>query len=301
MKAGSFEFVPLENVRLSPDLRYREEFPKLETLMRSMMGSNKQLLPIIVNTKGELVVGRRRLEAAKKLGWDKILCRIVDLPEPEVAQRDENDEREPVTFREKLALAKAIEAVEKLKASKREKAGRPSSKLDEGRTDSKSAESVGWSKDTFRAAKTVDEKGTEALNDAVQAGDVSIHDAAKVATQPPEVQDEAVGAVQNGQARTASEAAGVTPTRPPPARPKRKRSANGKPLFSLDAFTEHVGRAIGELDKLARQYGQVEQAGGKKVQWERVHSEKHEAIRKTLQGAIEEARQWQRELKKAAK
>lgn len=65
-------------------------------------------------------------------------------------------------------------------------------------------------------AKVVVASGTPAVQAAVSDGTVSISDAAKVAKQPPAVQDAAVDAVKNGRARSAAAAVerepGVEPT-----------------------------------------------------------------------------------------
>jgi hypothetical protein len=66
-------------------------------------------------------------------------------------------------------------------------------------------------------ARAVLEHGTSELQEAVRSGSVSVSDAAKVATQPPGVQNRAVKDVQAGKASTASEAAGFGTTRRSPA------------------------------------------------------------------------------------
>lgn len=255
MIAGELEFVPVENIRLSPKLNYRQVFPKIDALMRSMSGRNKQLLPILINTRGELVIGRRRLEAAKRLGWKEIMCRIIDLPEPEKAQLEENDEREPPSFRERVAMAKAVEDVERLKAEQRQRAGRPASESDGGRSDDKAAETVGWSRATYRDAKKIDEHGTEKLKDALDAGKVSVSDAAKVAGESPRVQNQAVADVETGKATTAAEAADAT--RPPPSRKARqpRKPKNGRELFNWREFDHDFGRVVRQTCKLYSGYG----------------------------------------------
>jgi hypothetical protein len=56
-------------------------------------------------------------------------------------------------------------------------------------------------------AAKVQEEGTPALNQAVMDGTIAVGDAAKVAAHPPAVQDQAVKAVRDGLAGTASQAA----------------------------------------------------------------------------------------------
>lgn len=59
---------------------------------------------------------------------------------------------------------------------------------------------------TIADAQKVDRKGTEELNLAVRDGTIAVSDAAAVADEPPEVQDEAVKKVRHGKAKTAKQA-----------------------------------------------------------------------------------------------
>lgn len=69
-------------------------------------------------------------------------------------------------------------------------------------TQSQAAESLNVSTRAVQRAKTVHANGTPALVQAVEAGDVSVSDAAAIAKESPEVQEAAVEAVANGHAKT---------------------------------------------------------------------------------------------------
>ena len=57
--------------------RIRENMGDIESLKESFKKYG-QLSPIIINRKCELIAGHRRLEAARRLGWDTIEASIVD-------------------------------------------------------------------------------------------------------------------------------------------------------------------------------------------------------------------------------
>ncbi|MCL2293562.1 MAG: ParB N-terminal domain-containing protein [Spirochaetes bacterium] len=58
--------------------RAREDIGDLDSLMESMAKFG-QLHPIILNTKLQLIAGNRRLESAKRLGWQMIDANIIDV------------------------------------------------------------------------------------------------------------------------------------------------------------------------------------------------------------------------------
>jgi hypothetical protein len=86
--------------------------------------------------------------------------------------------------------------------------GRPANLPDKPPSQSQVAAMLNVSERSVRDAAKVQRSGTEELGQAVLDRTLSVSDAAKVAAEPPEVQQAAIEAVRNGQARTASEAAG---------------------------------------------------------------------------------------------
>src|SRR5262249_48450721 len=77
--------------------RVRKELGNLLGLTESIRAIGF-IHPIVVNTKYELVAGRRRLETARRLGLKKVPVRVVDSFDDALkallAERDENTCRE---------------------------------------------------------------------------------------------------------------------------------------------------------------------------------------------------------------
>jgi ParB family transcriptional regulator, chromosome partitioning protein len=94
--------------------RVRKNLGDLTSLMDSLR-RHGLLNPVVINTKNELVAGRRRMESAKRLGWSSIDVRIVDeedkadLVEMEI---EENTQRKNLTSDE---LAEAYLRLERLR------------------------------------------------------------------------------------------------------------------------------------------------------------------------------------------
>src|SRR5260370_29203249 len=84
--------------------------------------------------------------------------------------------------------------------------GRPASLPDQRHSQSEGAAALHVSERSVRDAAKVQRDGTAALNQAVVDGTLSVSDAAKVAAESPGVQDQAVKAVQAGEASTVAEA-----------------------------------------------------------------------------------------------
>lgn len=73
-------------------------------------------------------------------------------------------------------------------------------------TNREAAEQFEVTEAQVQRGKVVEGQGTPALQAAVLDGTLSVSDAARVATEPPKVQDAAVQAVRDGEARTATAA-----------------------------------------------------------------------------------------------
>lgn len=85
------------------------------------------LHPVVVDGKGNLIAGKRRLEASRLLGWTTVPVTVVtsldEALDKLLAERDENVEREPFKPTEIAALAAALEPLERNEAKKREAEG----------------------------------------------------------------------------------------------------------------------------------------------------------------------------------
>lgn len=238
---GEITWLPINNVNLNPDWPYRKDIGDLDGLAASMNKPNGLLQPIGVDTSGHLIWGYRRLLAARKLGWEKILARIVDVDGPLTAMNDENQNRQPLSVTELTALMRAIESSEAKKAKNTMTAGKEACgniSTGSGKTRDTVAAQFGISGKTFDAMKKIDNRGTDALKAAVDARIISISDAARVASQPANVQDKAVADVRQGVARTASAAA-----------------ANGRVVYDDRVIFDLLGKLARALNQRSMVYG----------------------------------------------
>ncbi len=92
--------IPIANIRVNR--RIREEPEDIESLMNSMKRYGL-LNPITINSDNVLIAGRRRLEAARRLGWHMISANIIEatdrISELEM-EIEENTQRSNFTDRE---------------------------------------------------------------------------------------------------------------------------------------------------------------------------------------------------------
>lgn len=104
--------IPIERIVIKK--RVRTLLGDLEPLMASMR-ERGLLNPVIITERYELVAGRRRLEAAKRLGWKTIEAKVVRLHDEAdllAMEIDENLLRLDFTAEE---LARARKRLEKLR------------------------------------------------------------------------------------------------------------------------------------------------------------------------------------------
>ncbi len=122
------------------------------------------LHPVVLNTRNELIAGRRRLAAVKSMGWKKVPVRVVrsldDAALALLAERDENTCRERLTHEEMIEIGAKLEALEGPAAKKRQgsRTDKPSGKLPEGSagdTRDKVAGALGVSGKTYEKMKQV--------------------------------------------------------------------------------------------------------------------------------------------------
>ncbi len=76
----------------------------------------------------------------------------------------------------------------------------------------------------------------------------------------------------------------------------KEKDTNGEELFTLQAFHMHCGKALYELDKLAREYGQTRKSGKVEV----ISSIEHTGIVRQFKEAIRQTENWNKALKKQA-
>ena len=91
--------------------RFRKEVGDIAELANSIK-RNGLLHPISITRSRELVAGRRRIEAFKKLGLEKISVTIMDIDIKENGEIDENSIRKDFTPEEMIAVKKYLESRE---------------------------------------------------------------------------------------------------------------------------------------------------------------------------------------------
>ncbi len=104
-------FIPINEIRTGKRIRIDEG--DLFALMNSLKKFG-QLNPIILDSRKRLIAGARRLEAAKRLGWNTIKAIIIEDPteiEKIEIELEENIQRKELTGEE---VARGMKRLEKL-------------------------------------------------------------------------------------------------------------------------------------------------------------------------------------------
>jgi hypothetical protein len=117
--------MPVARITVGP--RHRKDLGDIASLAKSIRDLGL-LQPLAVTPEGRLVAGRRRLEAVRELGWERVAVKIVrDLDDALLllrAEREENTCRKDFTPSEAVAIGATIEALEKGRARERQRASR---------------------------------------------------------------------------------------------------------------------------------------------------------------------------------
>lgn len=131
------------------------------------------LHPPVVTEDLQLVVGERRLEAVKLLGWDDVpvtvAVNMADVQRALYAERDENTCRKDLSPSEAVAIGVLIEEIERPAAEAREKAGVATEpdpvqslhRVPTGKTRDLAGSAVGLSGWSYQKAKAVVEAAEE--------------------------------------------------------------------------------------------------------------------------------------------
>lgn len=174
--------LPTDQIEVGERSRQNPEV-EIDALIESIKEVG-QIQPIIIDLDSKLIAGARRLRACEKLGRDVMVLQVERIDEIIALQieRDENVCRVPLTKSEAARLGMKLEKLERERALARQRAGKPSSESDEpGRTDSKVAEAIGLSRDSYRKVKKVLDKGCPELIGAMDTGAISLNRAARIA------------------------------------------------------------------------------------------------------------------------
>jgi len=92
--------IPLKYIKIPPRVRNRKI--DVDDLVESMSEFG-QLQPILINQDYELIAGYRRYKAAKKLGWQTIDVKIIDVKDKKkrvLIELEENQARRNFTAEE---------------------------------------------------------------------------------------------------------------------------------------------------------------------------------------------------------
>lgn len=135
-------------------LRFRHDLGDVNALVQSIKEIGL-LHPVVLNQNNQLIAGQRRLEACKLLGLKEIPATIINLDNIVTGEFHENVIRKGFTSREKIAIKKAIEPIEKMKALERKQLGRPSEESTHGRTRDKIANYLELSFDTLNKLELI--------------------------------------------------------------------------------------------------------------------------------------------------
>lgn len=193
-KAGSYiATLPVASIKIGN--RFRKDFGDLSSLALSIEQLG-QLQPIGVDKGHNLIFGERRLMVHIALERETILARIIDVDDPLLAERDENEVRKDNTPSERAAISRAIEDREKAKAKERQGARTdldPDIVQNFARSREQIAKASGFGNyETMRQARKVNEEAIPELVDAMDRGKIAISTAAKLVKAAPEVQRAAV-------------------------------------------------------------------------------------------------------------
>lgn len=111
--------VPLSGIKFDDKERFREDLdPSTVAELAESFKTIGQLNPIIIDRNNKLVAGRRRIEAAKQLGWETIRADYWEDLDPlsqKIVEYDENSKRKDLTWQEN---AHAIAEIHRLKVEK---------------------------------------------------------------------------------------------------------------------------------------------------------------------------------------
>ena len=144
--------------------RHRRDLGDIKVLARSIRAVGL-LHPVVVRPDGTLIAGKRRLEAARLLGWQKIPVHVVDIDNLVEAEAAENAVRKGFTLSEAAAIYRTLVSQEREKA--RERMGSPAnfSELELGRSRDKAANGLGFSGVTMQKIVAVVEAAEESPSD----------------------------------------------------------------------------------------------------------------------------------------
>ena len=157
---GRIEEVSIDKIVIGE--RFRRKMVAIDRLADSIADEGL-ISPIILDKDYNLIAGRRRIEAVKRLRRNSIAARIIDIDDPLLAQIDEDVEREELRPSEKFAVTEALrESLQDEARMRRRLAIRiASAKGKKGRADDILAEKVGLSRPTLAKIRLIVQAAAE--------------------------------------------------------------------------------------------------------------------------------------------
>ena len=120
LKNSNNHHVSMKISEIKVSKRCRQDLGDIPGLAKSIQETGL-LHPIVITPAGELIAGRRRLEAIKSLGWEETPVNVVDLKEIIKGEFAENIIRKDFTPSEMVAIKRAIEPDIREAAKERQK------------------------------------------------------------------------------------------------------------------------------------------------------------------------------------
>lgn len=177
--------------------RIRKDYGNVEELATDIR-ENGLIHPPVVTSNHILIAGERRVKACRLLGWNEIEVRIMEVRDYEhhlKLEISENEYRKELTHSERVAYAREVERIERVKAAERRRATQnnhaakavtenfPEQKA-KGETREIVAQAVGYgSGRTYEEAKYVIANGEPDVIAKLDAGEISIYKAYKETKQ----------------------------------------------------------------------------------------------------------------------
>lgn len=175
--------LPLSKIKVGE--RLRQDLGDIQSLADSIEEVGL-LHPIVIDQKGKLIAGRRRLAAVKLLEWDTVDCNVIDIDDVRIGEVHENQSRKNFTASEIAAIADYVESEKKPgKPAK----GADSAPLPRGKTREVTANVVGVSHNTVDKIRTIVEAARKnpekygKILEKVDKGTLSVNSAAVLVTR----------------------------------------------------------------------------------------------------------------------
>jgi ParB-like chromosome segregation protein Spo0J len=106
IKTNTTKTIKIEDIKVGN--RFRKDLGDIDDLANSIK-KYSLFHPIVINENNELVAGQRRIEAAKKLGWNEIPYTVVNISNLIDGELTENIVRKDFTFSERQAILDEVE------------------------------------------------------------------------------------------------------------------------------------------------------------------------------------------------